>query len=80
MWIDCFYCYVSDTHAAHKNRFLSTQSVLGLPIGRGYLVFDELLVGTFEEAFTGRRTLLHSFSFRLYSLIPMQSSNSVLLQ
>jgi hypothetical protein len=56
---------VSDTHAAYKNRFLATQSVLGLPTSRGYLVFDELLVGTFEEAFIGRQTLFHSFSFRL---------------
>ncbi len=60
---------MSDTHAAHKNRFLSTQSVLGLPTSCGYLVFDELLVGTFEEAFTGRRTLLYSFLFRYTPLL-----------
>jgi hypothetical protein len=55
---------VSDTHAAHKNRFLATQSVLGLLTSRGYSVFETFTVGTFEEAFTGRRTLLHSFLFR----------------
>jgi hypothetical protein len=53
---------VSDTHAAYKNRFLSTQSVFGFTNSRGYSVFcDEFAGGTLEKEFNGRRLFFIPF-------------------